>query len=97
MLISCSRSAHDQNVLARRPQWDQNGCHSKREKRASLEGSIKWMTVARCAQWGIHQATPVWPVSLVPHVSHVSHQRNYARSEGQPFHPWLTSALRFEI
>jgi len=24
--------------LARRPQWDQHGCHSKREKLASLEG-----------------------------------------------------------
>jgi len=32
MLIPCSRSAHDQNVLARRPQWDQHGCHSKRER-----------------------------------------------------------------
>ena len=30
VLIPCSRSAHDQNVLARRPQWDQHGCHSKR-------------------------------------------------------------------
>ena len=39
MLIPCSRSAHDQNVLARRPQWDQHGCHSTREKQASLEGS----------------------------------------------------------
>ncbi len=29
VLIPCSRSAHDQNVLARRPQWDQHGCHSK--------------------------------------------------------------------
>ena len=39
MLIPCSRSAHDQNVLARRPQWDQHGCHSKREKQASLQGT----------------------------------------------------------
>jgi len=39
VLIPCSRSAHDQNVLARRPQWDQHGCHSKREKRASLEAA----------------------------------------------------------
>jgi hypothetical protein len=29
VLIPCSRSAHDQNVLARRPQWEQHGCHSK--------------------------------------------------------------------
>ena len=28
VLIPCSRSAHDKNVLARRPQWDQHGCHS---------------------------------------------------------------------
>src|SRR5207248_10836078 len=26
--VPCSRSAHDQNVLTRRPQWDQHGCHS---------------------------------------------------------------------
>ena len=39
--VPCSRSAHDQNVLARRPQWDQHGCHSKREMRASLEGSLE--------------------------------------------------------
>jgi len=39
--IPCSRSAHDQNVLARRPQWDQHGCHSWREKRASLEGACE--------------------------------------------------------
>ena len=38
--VPCSRSAHDENVLARRPQWDQHGCHSKREKQASLEGSF---------------------------------------------------------
>ena len=41
VLIPCSRSAHDKNVLARRPQWDQYGCHSKREMRASLDGSLK--------------------------------------------------------
>ena len=45
MQVPCSRSAHDQNVLARRPQWDQHGCHSKREMRASLEGSLKRMRV----------------------------------------------------
>jgi len=26
--------------LARRPQWDQHGCHSKREKQVSLEGAL---------------------------------------------------------
>ena len=39
VLIPCSRSAHDQNVLARRPQWDQHRRHSTREKQASLEGA----------------------------------------------------------
>jgi hypothetical protein len=38
--VPCSRSAHDQNVLARRPQWDQHGCHSMRGERASSEGSL---------------------------------------------------------
>jgi len=38
VLLPCSRSAHDQNVLARRPKWDQHGSRSKREKQASLEG-----------------------------------------------------------
>ncbi len=38
MLIPFVRSAHDQNVLARLAQWGQQGCHSKREKQASLEG-----------------------------------------------------------
>jgi hypothetical protein len=33
--------------------------------------------LVRRAQLGIHQALSVWPISLVPHVSHVSRQRNY--------------------
>ena len=58
MLIPCSRSAHDQNVLARRPQWDQHGCHSKREKQASLTkkkvpGTIvhQFLVSARAIAW----------------------------------------------
>jgi hypothetical protein len=49
VLVPCSRNAHDQNVLVRRPQWDQHGCHSMREKRASLEGSLYgwWSLYAR--------------------------------------------------
>ena len=38
VLIPCSRTAHDQNLLARRPQWDPRRCHSRREERARLEG-----------------------------------------------------------
>ena len=36
VLIPCSRSAHDQNVLARRPQWDQHGCHSQESETSKL-------------------------------------------------------------
>jgi hypothetical protein len=41
VLIPCSRSAHDQNVLVRRPQGDQHGYHSDGERQASLEGSSR--------------------------------------------------------
>ena len=34
--VPCSRNAHDQSVLVRRPQWDQHGCHSKRGKASEL-------------------------------------------------------------
>ena len=43
VLIPCSRSAHDQNMLARRPQWDQLGYHSDGERQVSLEGSSRRM------------------------------------------------------
>jgi hypothetical protein len=46
VLIPCSRSAHDQNVLARRPQWDQQGCHSKREKQAACKDHLRSLTAA---------------------------------------------------
>jgi len=50
LLIPCSRTAPDQNVLARRAQCDQHGCHSGRAKQASLEGSTRSMLLVRCAQ-----------------------------------------------
>ena len=57
MQVPCSRSAHDENVLARRPQWDLHGCHSQREKRASLEGALMRMcspgTRARLGALGV--------------------------------------------
>jgi hypothetical protein len=31
-LIPCSRSARPQKGLARRPQWDQHGCHPTGER-----------------------------------------------------------------
>ena len=41
VLIPCSRNAHDENVLVRRPQWDQHGCHSKRGEKSEL-GKSRW-------------------------------------------------------
>jgi hypothetical protein len=46
VLTPRSRSAHDQNVLARRPQWEQHGCHSKRGN-ASERKRIIWMDDGR--------------------------------------------------
>ena len=41
VLIPCPQSAHDQNVLARRPQWDQHGCPSEGKKPNELAWDIK--------------------------------------------------------
>ena len=49
-LVLCSRNARPGKGLVRRPHVDQHGCPSQRGKAASLEGSIRWMVVARCAQ-----------------------------------------------
>jgi hypothetical protein len=38
-LVPCSWNAHNQNVLVRRPQWDQHGCHSQKEETSKLGGS----------------------------------------------------------
>jgi hypothetical protein len=51
VLIPCSRNAHDQNVLVRRPQWDRHGCHSRREKRASLEGQFDVRSLWQVGPW----------------------------------------------
>jgi hypothetical protein len=40
MPIPCSRSAHDQNVLARRAQLDQHGCPSEGKKPNELGWNI---------------------------------------------------------
>ena len=55
VLIPCSRSAHDQNVLARRSQGDQHGCHSKRERTSELCG------IVLLARWA--QGITAWLVS----------------------------------
>ena len=54
VLIPCSRSAHDQNVLARRPQGDQHGRHSQESETSKLGRS---MYIVRRAQSRIDQAT----------------------------------------
>jgi hypothetical protein len=69
---SCSRNAHDKNVLVQR-------AHS-RINQATLEKEVWDLEDTR----RVPSALPVWPVSLVPHVTHVSRQRNYARRKGQP-------------
>jgi hypothetical protein len=53
VLIPCSRSVHDQNVLARRPQWDQHGYHSDGERQASLEGLFRMVVVRRAQGSGV--------------------------------------------
>jgi hypothetical protein len=40
MLVLCSRNARPPKGLVRRPNVDQHGCPSKKEKRASLEGAL---------------------------------------------------------
>ena len=42
--IPCSRNAHDQNVLARRPQRDQHGCHPWESETGELGGSMRGQT-----------------------------------------------------
>ena len=44
---------------------------------------VKEVGVERTRAVGGHLARPVWLVSLVPPVSHVPRQRNYARSGGR--------------
>jgi hypothetical protein len=42
VLIPCCQSAHDQNVLARRPQWGQHGCPSEGKKPNEPAWNIKY-------------------------------------------------------
>ncbi len=58
VLIPCSRSAHDQNVLARRPQWDQHGCHSRESETASFEGSGSSQTILLLAEAAQSECAP---------------------------------------
>ncbi len=47
--LLCSRNARPQKALVGRAQWKINQPPSLKRLRASLEGSIRWMMVARCA------------------------------------------------
>jgi hypothetical protein len=42
-VVPCSRSAHDQNVLARRAQWTTTDAIPRVKRQASLEGSLRGM------------------------------------------------------
>jgi len=44
LLIPCSLIAHDQNVHARRPQWDQQGCHFRESKTGEIQRSMRGET-----------------------------------------------------
>ena len=60
MLISYSRSAHDQNVLARRAQWDQHGCRSSGRW-------DQWEEFRSTRAVGITPATPSEMVGVAAH------------------------------
>ncbi len=49
--LLCSRNARSRTPLVGRAQWKINQPPSLERERASLEGSYRWMTFARCAQW----------------------------------------------
>jgi hypothetical protein len=48
--LLCSRNARPQKALVGRAQWKINQPPSLESELASLEGSFRWMMVARCAQ-----------------------------------------------
>jgi len=64
MLVPCSRSAHDQNVLAQRPQWDQHGCHS-RDRASELKGIVWKIKSRQTRAVGIIPAPPYGSGSLL--------------------------------
>jgi hypothetical protein len=70
VMVFCSRNAHDRNVLVRRPQLDQQGCHSResgtsehrRMGRAAWPSSCSWnahnrKVLVRRAHSRVDQAT----------------------------------------
>ena len=57
--LPCSRNARPPKALVGRAQWKINQAPSLERERASLEGSIRWMTVVRCAQLRAALATPL--------------------------------------
>jgi len=95
--IPCSRNAHDQNVLVRRPQWDQHGCHSKIE--ASELGRIIFISQL-VGSWLGKSRNP-WLRSFSPTSFHGDDApRAFCRRSGDPPRfSWegkleLTDALR---
>ncbi len=56
--LLCSRNARFQKALVGRAQWKINQPPSLENQRASLEGSIRWVMLVRCAYRG--STTPPW-------------------------------------
>jgi len=46
--LLCLWSAYAENVFARQAQCNQPGCYSEREKQASLEGFMRWISGGLC-------------------------------------------------
>ena len=65
MLIPCSRSAHDQNVLARRPQWDQHRFHSWESETSKLGRTIVSYSLQPCFGQGVSLGEVAWQRLLV--------------------------------
>jgi hypothetical protein len=67
--LLCSRNARPQKALVERAQWKIKQPPSLKRERESLEGSIRRMRVARCAQWKAGSLHPQW-VALIEEVDH---------------------------
>jgi hypothetical protein len=79
VLIPCSRSAHDQNVLARRAQGDHTGAIPRERERASLEGAV----ISLDARSGRPSRSPRYRKCWVVTEKNAKMQSLNSRSEGQ--------------
>ena len=56
--LLCSRNARSRTPLVGRAQWKINQPSSLKREAANLEGSVRWMSVVRCAQSRATSVTP---------------------------------------